>query len=171
MGKRFCGVYIDHIFEFIISTLQKNKNVNINSNNIIYLKRIIEKEIFQKVFKSLVYCMNVKRLDGELIGNTPEERYLYFSETEQCINVMNETFPNMKEQLYTELAGKCIYISEILNELQLDKEKIYHYFFISDDDILVELKNGGDWHNDKCVLIFKFESGKKIVYNQLEAII
>ena len=66
MGKRFCGVYIDHIFEFIISTLQKNKNVNINSNNIIYLKRIIEKEIFQKVFKSLVYCMNVKRLDGEL---------------------------------------------------------------------------------------------------------
>ena len=164
MGKRFCGVYIDHIFEFIISTLQKNKNVNINSNNIIYLKRIIEKEIFQKVFKSLVYCMNVKRLDGELIGNTPEERYLYFSETEQCINVMNETFPNMKEQLYTELAGKCIYISEILNELQLDKEKIYHYFFISDDDILVELKNGGDWHNDKCVLIFKFESGKKIVY-------
>ena len=83
MGKRFCGVYIDHIFEFIISTLQKNKNVNINSNNIIYLKRIIEKEIFQKVFKSLVYCMNVKRLDGELIGNTPEERYLYFSETEQ----------------------------------------------------------------------------------------
>ncbi len=107
MGKRFCGVYIDHIFEFIISTLQKNKNVNINSNNIIYLKRIIEKEIFQKVFKSLVYCMNVKRLDGELIGNTPEERYLYFSETEQCINVMNETFPNMKEQLYTELAGKC----------------------------------------------------------------
>ena len=25
MGKRFCGVYIDHIFEFIISTLQKIK--------------------------------------------------------------------------------------------------------------------------------------------------
>ena len=95
MGKRFCGVYIDHIFEFIISTLQKNKNVNINSNNIIYLKRIIEKEIFQKVFKSLVYCMNVKRLDGELIGNTPEERYLYFSETEQCINVNRYPFADV----------------------------------------------------------------------------
>lgn len=43
MGKRFCGVYIDHIFEFIISTLRNNENVIIDSDNIIYLKNIIEK--------------------------------------------------------------------------------------------------------------------------------
>lgn len=164
MGKRFCGFYIDHIFEFIISTLRKRENVIIDSNNISYLQKIIKKEIFQKVFKSLVYCMNVERLDGRLVGNTPEERYLSFSETEYCIEVMNRIFPNMKEQLYTELAGKCKYISEITNEFQIDKSKIYHYFLISDNDTLVEIKNGGDWHNDRCVLIFTFESGKKIVY-------
>lgn len=164
MGKRFCGVYIDHIFEFIISTLRNNENVIIDSDNIIYLKNIIEKEIFQKVFKSLVYCMNAERLDGKLIGNTPEERYLSFSETDHCIEVMDKIFPSMKEQLYTELAGKSKYISEIINEFQLEKAKIYHYFAIPEDDMLLELKNGGDWHNDKCVLIFTFESGKKIVY-------
>ena len=113
MGKRFCGFYIDHIFEFIISTLRKRENVIIDSNNISYLQKIIKKEIFQKVFKSLVYCMNVERLDGRLVGNTPEERYLSFSETEYCIEVMNRIFPNMKEQLYTELAGKCLSLIHI----------------------------------------------------------
>lgn len=164
MGKRFCGAYIDYIFEFIVSTLQKRKNVIIDGNNISYLHKLIKKEIFQKVFKSLVYCMNVERLDGRLVGNTPEERYLSFSETEYCIEVMNRNFPNMKEQLYTELAGKCEYISEIIKEFQLDKDKIFNYFLIPDDDMLVEIVNGGDWHNDKCVLIFIFESGSKIVY-------
>ena len=75
MHKKFCGLYIEYIFEYIIETLKEKEDYLFDSEKIKYVKEIIEKEIFQRVFKSLLYCMNVERLDGNLSGNTPEERY------------------------------------------------------------------------------------------------
>lgn len=163
MHKKFCGLYIEYIFEYIIETLKEKEDYHFDSEKIEYVKEIIEKEIFQRVFKSLLYCMNVERLDGNLYGNTSEERYEMFSNTRYCIETMGKNFPTMKYQIYDEMARKCVYIMEVIDELENNKNKIGRYFGINPEEI-VQVQNSGDWHDSECVLIFTFKSQDKIIY-------
>lgn len=163
MHKKFCGLYIEYIFEYIIETLKEKEDYHFDSEKLEYVKEIIEKEIFQRVFKSLLYCMNVERLDGNLYGNTSEERYEMFSNTRYCIEAMSKNFPTMRDQIYDEMARKCVYVMEVINELENNKNKIGRYFGITPEEI-VQVQNSGDWHDSECVLIFTFKSQDKIVY-------
>ena len=71
--------------------------------------------------------MNVERLDGNLYGNTSEERYEMFSNTRYCIESMSKNFPTMRDQIYDEMARKCVYVMEVINELENNKNKIGRY--------------------------------------------
>lgn len=47
-----------------------------NSNN----RKVLEKIILDYYRPTLIYLINEKRVNGELKGNTPEERYDYFNQ-------------------------------------------------------------------------------------------
>lgn len=162
MKKKFCESYIKYIFEYIRKQL--NEEINIDMNDYKEVKELMQKVLFAKCFKSLLYCMNVERIDNNLLGENPEKRYISFSETNYCIEAMDKMFPTIKEQLYKEVIEKCKYILEVVNIYEKNKIQICEHFFHNSNEIIEEITNSGDWHNDKCVLIFKFTSGNKIVY-------
>lgn len=164
MKRKFCVLYIGYIFEYIIEKLKVEENLNVNVDEYSNIKNVIENEIFKRCFKSLLYCMNAERLEGRLLGESPEDRYTFFSETEYCIKAMKKTFPTIPEQLYEEMKGKYKYIVDIINKYKANKKSICQYFFKSDEEEIGEITNSGDWHNDQCVVVIKFQSGNKIVY-------
>lgn len=164
MDRKFCGLYIEYIFEYIMNRLEKEEQIQVFSEESRLVKELIEKEIFQRCFKSLLYCMNVERLEGNLSGDNPEQRYTWFSEADYCITAMNKVFPSMKMQVYEEIEGKCKYILQVISLFKNNQQTICRCFFEKDTEEIVNIINGGDWHNDKCVLIITFVSGNKIVY-------
>lgn len=163
MDKKFCGLYIEYIFEYIMNKLDKEE-IQVSPEEFQIVKELIEKEIFQRCFKSLLYCMNVERLEGNLSGDNPKQRYTWFSETDYCITAMNKSFPSMKIQIYEEIEGKCKYILQVISLFNSNQQIICRHFFGKDSEKIVNIMNGGDWHNDKCVLIITFISGNKLVY-------
>lgn len=164
MDIKFCGVYIKYIYDNIINLLRADDKFTFEESTLNIVKKNIEGEIFKRCFKSLLYGMNVERVDNKLIGNTPEERYAEFSDTEHCIMTMKDMFPSMERQIFDELKDKCKYLISVTSELEKDINKITTYFFKKEIKKIEGVVNSGDWHNNKCVLIFSFEGGYKVVY-------
>ncbi|GLB31769.1 type 2 lantibiotic biosynthesis protein [Lacrimispora amygdalina] len=164
MDKIFGRLYIDYIFQYIIRKVKEEDKIDFNDNEFKYLKELIKLELFKRSFKSLLYCMNACRVDGNLTGDTSENRYLWFCNNQYCIDAMEKMFPSMKEQLYEEVKGKFSYILEIINLFQRNKSAICQYFFHTQSEDIINITNSGDWHNDKCVLVITFASKKKLVF-------
>lgn len=164
MDIKFCGLYVKYIYDNIIDYLRMDDNFAFEENALNIVKKNIESEIFQRCFKSLLYCMNVERVDGKLIGNTPEDRYAEFSNTEHCITSMKDMFPSLERQIYSELKEKCKYLISVTGELEKNISKITTYFFGIEIKKIESVSNSGDWHNDKCVLVFTLDGGSKVVY-------
>ncbi|WP_077613072.1 type 2 lanthipeptide synthetase LanM family protein [Clostridium sp. Marseille-P2415] len=164
MDKKFGRLYIEYIFKYIIREIEEKENLDFHIKEYPYLKDLIEKEIFKRCFKSLLYCMNVSRVEGHLTGDTPENRYLWFCNDQYSIDAMEKMFPSMRTQLYEEVEGKCKYILEVINLFQRNKRTVCQYFFHTESEDIINITNSGDWHNDKCVLVITFASGKKLVF-------
>lgn len=164
MEKKFCQPYIQYIFEYIMEKTKTNECLIINESEYKKIEELIQAEIFRRCFKSLLYCMNAERSKGNLIGNTSEKRYLHFSETKYCIEAMEKYFPALKIQLYKEIKGKSKFVFDVVNSFKENEKSICKYFFGTESEVIYNIKNGGDWHNDKCVVIILFKSGNKIVY-------
>ena len=162
--KRFCVLYIEYIYRYIVKKLEKEEKINIEFLYSDIIKNLFEKEIFIKCFKSLVYCMNLERVTGNLVGDTPEERYSFFANTDYSITAMEKTFPLMKLQIYSEIKEKLVYILNVISSFKSDERKICKYFFGTEKENIAEIINSGDWHNNKCVVVILFESGNKIVF-------
>ena len=162
--KRFCVLYIEYIYRYIVKKLEKEEKINIEFLYSDVVKNLFEKDIFIKCFKSLVYCMNLERVSGNLVGDTPEERYSFFANTDYSITAMEKTFPLMKSQIYSEIKEKFVYILNVISSFKSDERKICKYFFGTEKENIAEIINGGDWHNNKCVVVILFESGNKIVF-------
>lgn len=162
MDKKFGRLYIDYIYEYVVKRVESEKNIEIAELQIV--KEILEKEIFTRCFKSLLYCMNLERVENKLEGNTPEKRYEYFSNTECCISSMEENFPTIKEQIYEEMSGKLLFVYNVINNFFHNQKSICQHFFGTVEDEIVSINNSGDWHDDKCVMIFSFKSQNKIVF-------
>ena len=127
--KRFCVLYIEYIYRYIVKKLEKEEKINIEFLYSDIIKNLFEKEIFIKCFKSLVYCMNLERVTGNLVGDTPEERYSFFANTDYSITAMEKTFPLMKLQIYSEIKEKLVYILNVISSFKSDERKICKYFF------------------------------------------
>ncbi len=161
MVKSFGKKYIDYIFENISDDVKSN---SLPEQQMDKIKYSIEKIIFQKCFKSLLYCLNVARVEGKLKGSTAEERYIYFCEEKDVIiENMNNSFPKMTMQIRKEIKGKLLYLIEVVEDYLANKEEICRQLMDEEQDI-VDINLGGDWHNDKCVVIFECSKGGKVVF-------
>lgn len=157
MKKEYCKNYIRFLYEQVTEIITETIDDNL-------LNDIFEVEIFKKVFKSLVYAMNMERIEGRLKGKTAEERYAYFSDSDYCIEVMKKLFPDMQMQITSEIKDKILYVQSVINEFQISKKKIENRIFKHEVGDIKKIKCAGDWHNNKCVLILEFKKGEKVVY-------
>ncbi len=164
MKDKFCNPYIMYIYNKLINLEQEETESNQR-----IIQDVITKEIFNKTFKSLVYCMNAERIEGNLIGSTSAERYIFFSATDFCIIAMNKHFPNIYEQLHKELDGKIKYLFEIFRDFKINQNRIYNYFKLDLGANLKHINCSGDWHNDKCVIILTLDDNSNIVYKPTNA--
>lgn len=157
MKKEYCKNYISFLYRQVSETIMEKLENDL-------LKDIFEAEIFKKVFKSLVYAMNIERIEGRLLGNSAEERYDYFSETNYCIESMKNLFPEMVIQITKEIKDKILYVQSVINEFRKNKKQIENEMFQHEVGEIKKIRCVGDWHNNKCVLLFEFEKGEKVVY-------
>lgn len=162
MKSKFGKIYIDYLYDHVLEDVKKNIDVNIKEMPVI--KEKVENEIFVKCFKSLVYCMNLARVEEKLIGESPEDRYTFFCENEDAIiGGMEKIFPEMKNQISEEIRGKICYLIKVVDDFVNNYQEISKKFLLENEQIK-NINVGGDWHNDKSVIIFEFTKGSKIVF-------
>lgn len=152
MKKEYCKNYISFLYRQVSETIMEKLENDL-------LKDIFEAEIFKKVFKSLVYAMNIERIEGRLLGNSAEERYDYFSETNYCIESMKNLFPEMVIQITKEIKDKILYVQSVINEFRKNKKQIENEMFQHE---VGEIKKSGVWEigiiiNACCSLNLKRE--------------
>lgn len=49
----------------------------------------------------------------------------------EYIEAMGKNFPTMRNQIYDEMAHKCVYVMEVIRELENNKNKIGRHFGIN----------------------------------------
>ncbi len=129
----------------------------------------IEEQISDYYRSTLIYLINEKRIDGSLIGSSPESRYNYFTnvlcQQGMILDEIEERFPTITQRVvislkkYLELSkyvkeAFTADFSELLAEGYLDGVASD----ISSDD--VKIKITGDIHNGNGVCIVAYQ-GKK----------
>ncbi len=128
----------------------------------------LPKKLLRIVTKTLVLELNVARLQNQLNGDTPQDRFNSFvdrlSQPEQFLNLLQE-YPVMARQLIVTLENWLNFSSEFIQNLCHDWSEIQQIFSVKQTDKLIQLENGGDSHRaGRSVLIATFTSGLKIVY-------
>jgi type 2 lantibiotic biosynthesis protein LanM len=120
--------------------------------------------------RTLILELNVARLRGQLIGDTPEARFHSFVEglrvTERALALLEE-YPVMARQLTQRIDSWFEYCLEFLTHLCNDWEAIQATFGSAQNpEVLTEIDSSkGDAHRrGRSVLIATFCSGLKIVY-------
>lgn len=162
MKINFCNNFCEEVFTDILGEIQKQTTVEEKEKKI--LKKTFVELIFKKSFKSLVYCLNNERIEKRLKGNSPEERYNYFSNTEYGIEVIDKIFPTLREQLKQELTDKIRYVLSVLRKYEENSTLYCTKFYNITKQEIINIKLSGDWHNNRCVMILELDSGNKIVY-------
>lgn len=130
----------------------------------------VPERLFAKLGPTMALELNVSRLEGELSGNTPEERYKSFVERIQrrdiAIAILQE-YSVLTRQLVIDLDAWINFYSEFLQRL-CDDCDVIRATLTSDADpgLLTEVIGGkGDAHRGgRSVLIARFSSGFQIVY-------
>lgn len=111
--RRFCIRFIDEVLEKIFDEI---KTYDLKTKELVYNE--FEKAIFENCFKEYIYCLNLSRVTGELTGQTPEERFIYFDKTDFGINKIKTVFPTLLEELKNEFMGKVQYVVDIVSEYE-----------------------------------------------------
>ena len=126
--------------------------------------------LLMRLSRTMVLELNIARLQGELTGTTPEERFMSFVENlrqpEVSLAILGD-YPVLARQLAACISQWTEVSLEFLNRLCADWEDIRRLFSPdSDPGILVEVLGGaGDTHRDgRSVIIARFGSGFQIVY-------
>jgi class II lanthipeptide synthase len=127
-------------------------------------------QLMTKAMRTLVLELHVARLQGQLEGETPEERFRSFSERlsrpEVLLPLLQE-YPVLARQLITSLEFWAQNYLELITRLCKDFEQIKQTFNGRENPgRLVHLSGGvGDAHCEgRSVLILTFDSGFKLVY-------
>jgi type 2 lantibiotic biosynthesis protein LanM len=130
----------------------------------------LHNHLLTMVMKPLILEVNIAKLRDQLVGDTPEERFLSFieekiTEYDDILAILTEYPPLAR--LLTETT-----VRTIANQKQLIERYLHDYHLITlkcqlpDHLVLAEVKIGeGDTHNQgKTVSILEFTNGYKIVY-------
>jgi type 2 lantibiotic biosynthesis protein LanM len=120
--------------------------------------------------RTLVLELNVFRLQGQLQGDIPEERFQSFAERIQqpdiALSILQE-YPVLARQVEIAIERWVSFCLEFLNHLCQDWDKIQSTF--SPDRSIGQLigieGDAGDSHRGgRCVMIAKFDNGLNLVY-------
>ena len=127
-------------------------------------------QLVGKLSRTMVLELHVARLQGKLLGETPEERFQSFLELlrqrDTAIALLQE-YPVLARQMVICIDSWVTFSLEFLQHLGRDWDEICSTF-TSDQNpgLLTDLKGGvGDTHQGgRSVLIAKFSSGFQVVY-------
>jgi class II lanthipeptide synthase len=129
----------------------------------------LPRQLLAIVSRTLVLELNVARLEGLLVGDTPEDRYRSFLERlrqpEIVLAIMHE-YPVLARQLTTRLNQWVAFSLEFVERLCADWDLIRTTFTPDKDPgFLMHVQIAGDRHcRGRSVLIAKFSSGSRLVY-------
>ena len=121
-------------------------------------------------FRAMTLMLNIKRLQGDLEGDSSQERFLNFLETTKQPDVALEflrTYPVLARQVVNRLEQSVTVHTEFLERLLRDQAEIRSHFFPQMDSLrLVSLDIGaGDRHdNGRSVYLLDFSEGQRLVY-------
>jgi type 2 lantibiotic biosynthesis protein LanM len=122
------------------------------------------------ISRTLVLEMHVARLQGELVGETPEARFQSFTDQleqpDTAVSILNE-YPVMARQIITCVEQWADFSLSFLQHLCRDWPQLLTTFQPNmEPGQLITLDNsGGDRHrNGRSVLIAHFSSGFRLVY-------
>jgi len=125
--------------------------------------------LMMMISRTLVLELNVARLEGELTGDSPEERFQTFvrrlRQPDVALALLQE-YPVLARQVVSCLQQWVTASAEFLQRLCADWDSIRATFDASGDPgPLVELDGAGDRHRGgRRVLIARFRSGLRLVY-------
>ena len=118
---------------------------------------------------TLVLELNVARLQGTLVGETPQQRYDDFVRSLRAPDVARAIFdeyPVLARQVLLAVDQWVRFSLEFVGQLCADWKLLCETFQLHGDEALVELTGGaGDRHADgRCVLLLRFDRGTRLVY-------
>ena len=126
-------------------------------------------QIMSVSHRLLILEVNIARLQGELMADTPEERFTEFLShlsNEQNIWALLKEYPVWARQLVTIVDRWVQTSAEFLRHVCADWQDICTTFGIATDDTIENVSGGaGDTHRGgRSVMIVTFQSGTKVVY-------
>ena len=118
---------------------------------------------------TMVLELNVARLQGRLVGETPQERYDDFVRNLRALDISRailDEYPVLARQVLLAIDQWVRFSLEFVGQLFTDWNLLCGTFKLRGDEALVELMGGaGDRHADgRCVLLLRFKSGTRLVY-------
>lgn len=118
--------------------------------------------------RTLVLELNVARVQEQLAGETPEQRFESFIARlgqPEVVSALWEEYPVLARQIVVALDQWIEASLEFPERLVEDWKEIRSYFFPADPGVIVKLKSAGDRHQSgRSVHIAEFSSGGKLVY-------
>ncbi len=127
--------------------------------------------LFETSNRTLILELNIARVSGLLKGETPEERFQYFSHVllkdKKFISYLHHEYPVLIRLLITKTIYWSKHIAEMIERLERDRSIITNEFHKGEPiGELQQIHLGlGDPHNKgKGVVMLQFDSGLKIIY-------
>ncbi|GEO03592.1 type 2 lantibiotic biosynthesis protein [Adhaeribacter aerolatus] len=129
----------------------------------------IPAKLYEMVNRTLVLEMNIARLNNELTGETPAERFNSFIQlirTPERRQALAEEYPVLIRQISDYLDSWYQNSTLFLERLHTDWPQLQSVFGIAENDIVNKIiTSAGDRHRGgQTVTIVTFASGKKVVY-------
>lgn len=132
------------------------------------LEQSLAEGIMKICSRTLIYLLNEKRIQGELIGETPEARYHYFdctlAEKGQVLQEIQERFPEIHLSLSEFTTHYLNLLAEIKQRFNDDQTILKENILIKEQDQTIQsIKIVGDLHGEKAVALVELEQST-IVY-------
>jgi class II lanthipeptide synthase len=126
-------------------------------------------QLLTLINKTMVLELNAARLEGTLVGATPGERFINFTErlrrTDIALGLLSE-YPVLARRIVACIDHWVRFSGEFLEHLAADWKQIAGLFGVDSQSVLVEAESGaGDTHRQgRSVVVARFEDGAKLVY-------
>ncbi len=125
--------------------------------------------IFEMIDRTLVLEMNIAKLQEQLKGETPQERFQDFINQivgPDKLNELLQDYPILFRKTYDFVMQWVVVSTELACRLNADVDAIAATFGVADATRLVKLHiNAGDKHmGNRTVVIVHFADGNKVVY-------
>lgn len=147
--------------------------------DLVYSKRTFYSDIFIHMYnisfnisyKMLVFEIDFEKKQGNLIGETPEDRFQYYIneklQNEEYLKSLYMEYESLTNLLLLTINNYLKFLFDILSATTQEIKNIFKTLFNTENiKKLINISlNMGDTHNDgKTVSILTFEDNKKVVY-------